>query len=74
MNIEHRFPNKGLEVEERRFANYLAPQFKGIHLLSSNRLESTKDEIEATSDRLESVEEVESEEDDELQDVELSPT
>ena len=74
MNIEHRFPNKGLEVEERRFANYLAPQFKGIHLLSSNRLENTKDELEATSDRLESVEEVESEEDDELQDVELSPT
>ena len=23
-----------MEVQERRFANYLAPQFKGVHLLT----------------------------------------
>ena len=78
-NLEKRFPNKGMEVEERRFADYLAPQFKGVHLLSCNRLESTKAEIEAASNRMESlVDEIESvdedEDDDDRQNVELSPT
>merc|ERR1712179_651516 len=28
-NLERRFPNRGCEVKERRFANYLAQQFEG---------------------------------------------
>ena len=61
-----------MEVEERRFANYLAPQFKGVHLLRSNRLESTKDEIEEASNKLESMEN--EEDNDSTDSVELSPT
>ena len=30
--LEERFPNQGMDVEERCFANYLDPRFKGIHL------------------------------------------
>ena len=76
-NIEKRFPNKEVAVDIRRFANYLAPQFKGVHLVNCNRLESTKDEIEALSNRLEAVvdDEVGGESSDEDgHNVELSPT
>ena len=75
-NIEKRSPNKGMEVQERRFANYLAPQFKGVHLLTENRLQSTKDEIEAASNKLDNVEEDNAEQEDSDSDnnVELSPT
>ena len=31
----------------RRFANYLAPAYKGIHLEAENRLDETKAEISA---------------------------
>ena len=44
-NIEKRFPNTGTDDKVRRMANYLAPQYKGIHLEATNKLESTKDEI-----------------------------
>ena len=65
-----------MEVQERRFANYLAPQFKGVHLLTENRLQSTKDEIEAASNKLDNVEEDNAEQEDSDSDnnVELSPT
>ena len=44
--IEERFPQKGTVNKWRRMANYLAPQFKGIHLEEENKLSITKDEIE----------------------------
>ena len=44
--IEERFPNKGSDNKLRRLANYLAPQFKGIHLEEIGNLETTKDEVE----------------------------
>ena len=44
--IEERFPQKGTKSKWRRMANYLAPQFKGIHLEEENKLSITKDEIE----------------------------
>ena len=72
-NLEKRFPNRGMDIQERRFANYLAPQFKGVHLLDSDRLQITKDEIEQASNRLEAVEEVEEVEEPE-DNIELSPT
>lgn len=36
-NLEKRFPNRGMDIQERRFANYLAPQFKGVHLLDKRK-------------------------------------
>ena len=45
-NIEHRFPNTGTDEKLRRISNYLAPQFKGIHLEEAGKLYSTKKEIE----------------------------
>ena len=45
-NLDKRFPNHGLEVFERRAANYLDPHFKGIHLKKFKYLDVTKDEIE----------------------------
>ena len=74
-NLERRFPNRGCDVKERRFANYLAPQFKGVHLLTSNKLESTKEEIEAASNELENIAFDDSEVVDDIEsDIELSPT
>ena len=40
--LEIRFPNTGSENKYRRFGNYLAPQFRGIHLDVLNKLEDTK--------------------------------
>ena len=45
--IEKRFPHIGAENKMRRFANYLAPAYKGIHLEAENRLDETKAEISA---------------------------
>ena len=45
-NLEKRFPNHGLEVFERRAANYLDPHFKGIHLRKFKYFDTTRDEIE----------------------------
>ena len=45
-NLERRFPNHGLNVFERRAANYLDPHFKGIHLKKFQEIEATKAEIE----------------------------
>ena len=45
--IEKRFPNIGTDNKMRRFANYLAPAYKGIHLEAENRLDETKAEISA---------------------------
>ena len=44
--IEERFPSKGADNKLRRIANYLAPQFKGIHLEEIGKLDSTKAEID----------------------------
>ena len=44
-NIEKRFPNTGTDDKLRRFANYLAPQYKGIHLEATKTLDRTKVEI-----------------------------
>ena len=45
-NLEKRFPNHGLNVFERRAANYLDPHLKGIHLRKFKQFDSTKDRIE----------------------------
>ena len=44
--IEKRFPRQGTEKKLPCMANYLAPQFKGDHLLEENKLEVTKRHIE----------------------------
>ena len=43
--IEVRFPNTGTENKLRCMANYLAPQYKGIHLEATDKLEETKNDI-----------------------------
>lgn len=45
-NLNKRFPNHGMDNRLRRAANFLDPRFKGIHLDSAGRLESTMDELE----------------------------
>ena len=57
-NLEKRFPNHGMDVLERRAANYLDPHLKGIHLRKFKYLDLTKNEIEkhSTSDQEERVE------------------
>ena len=50
--LEARFPKKGTDNKLRRMANYLAPQFRGIHLDEMNALEDTKNEIELESARI----------------------
>ena len=50
--IEVRFPNKGTENKLNRLANYLAPQFKGIHLEDLNILDETKVDVEAEVDKM----------------------
>ena len=45
--IEVRFPKLGTENKLRRYANYLAPTYKGIHLEAENSLAETKAEISA---------------------------
>ena len=42
-NVLKRFPVYGAESQRKCWANYLAPQYKGIHLLTVNKLEVTKD-------------------------------
>ena len=44
-NIEKRFPNAGTDDKLRRYANYLAPHYKGMHLEAKFKLDYTKDEI-----------------------------
>lgn len=43
--LEQRFPNQGMDVEERAMANYLDPRFKGIHLALAARKAATKELI-----------------------------
>ena len=45
--LERRFPSKGTQKNLPRMANYLAPQFKGMHLEEDWMLESAKMDIEA---------------------------
>ena len=40
-SLNKRFPNHGSENNFRRMANYLAPQYKGMHLNEFNKLEET---------------------------------
>ena len=44
--LNERYPNNGVNKQLLRFANYLGPRFKGIHLYSDMKLESTKNELE----------------------------
>ena len=60
--IEQRFPQKGTNNKWRRIGNYLAPQFKGIHLEEENKFLSTKDEIELEVEKLTNLEPVQTEE------------
>ena len=50
--LEARFRKKGTDNKLRRMANYLAPQFRGIHLDEMNALEDTKNKIELESARI----------------------
>ena len=43
--IEARFPETGTKNKLRCFANFLAPQYKGMHLESIGKLDMTKDDI-----------------------------
>ena len=43
--ISIRFPDMGTENKLRRFANYLSPHYKGIHLETLDKLDFTKNEI-----------------------------
>ena len=45
-SLNTRFPNNGTENALRRIANYIAPQYKGIHL--ENELELVKSDIKNT--------------------------
>ena len=40
--LKKRFPNYGSENSFRRMANYLSPQYKGMHLLELEKLDETK--------------------------------
>ena len=48
--IEERFPNKGMNISERRFANYLDPRYRGLHLQAGGVLDLTMKEIEAANE------------------------
>ena len=50
--IEVRFPDKGTWNKWNRLANYLSPQFKGIHLEDLDVLDETKLEVEAEVDKM----------------------
>ena len=83
-NLEKRFPNHGLEVFERRAANYLDPHFKGIHLRKFKYFDTTRDEIERgqvdedddqkASDQENSMESTGRNNNDAAADEEMSPT
>ena len=45
-NLELRFPEKGTTCEIYQRANYLNPLYKGIHLMSEDKLEEVKDAME----------------------------
>ena len=44
--LNERYPNNGVNKQLLRFANYLDPRFKGIHLYNDMKQESTKNELE----------------------------
>ena len=44
--LKERFPDYGTNLDLLRKANYLDPRFRGLHLESVGRLESTKDDLE----------------------------
>jgi hypothetical protein len=79
LQIENRFPNTGTDNKLRRIANYLAPQYKGMHLEATDKFEATKDEIRDEANILDQNErEPEAPEeivvDENIQQVPLSPT
>ena len=45
-NLENRFPAKGTDCMIYGKANYLSPQFKGIHLMAEDKLEEVKSAME----------------------------
>ena len=49
--IEVRFPDTGSQNKLRCFANFLAPQYKGIHLEAIGKLDTTKDNIKREVNR-----------------------
>ena len=50
--IEVRFPETGTKNKLRCFANFLAPQYKGIHLEAIGKLDMTKEDIKREVNRL----------------------
>ena len=44
-NLRSRYPSHASENKIRRVANYLAPQYKGIHLHETKKIEETKIDI-----------------------------
>ena len=73
--IKKRFPNTGTDNKLRRFANYLAPQYKGIHLDATDVLEDTKAEIKAeVFDANNVIRELEPADEGSNEDITLSPT
>ena len=51
--MDKRFPNKGTDNKYRRMANYLAPNYKGMHLEEENKLEAAKEYIKLEIERME---------------------
>ena len=73
--IKKRFPNTGTDSKLRKYANYLAPQYKGIHLDAAEVLEETKAEIRAeVFDANDVIREQESVDEGSNEDITLSPT
>ena len=50
--LEKRFPDKGTKDKLPCMANYLAPQFKGMHLEEENKFETRKQDIERESKKI----------------------
>ena len=45
MFLRKRFPANACHNPTRRIANFLAPQYKGIHLMGSDHYEGIKDDL-----------------------------
>ena len=76
--IENRFPNKGTDNKFRRMANYLAPQFKGMHLELEDKLDTAKNYIKEEVNKIDmahiqSPAEIQNPESNQVPEVTLSP-
>ena len=50
LGLSRRFPKQGSQNKYRRIANYLAPQYKGLHITDLNKMNETKLDIKAIID------------------------